>query len=57
VKFISKIQNAGDVVSACTHGVLALGENDVIDLRFNSVRDAENVEVYILNLTCTKVGN
>lgn len=57
IKFISKISSSGDIVSSCTHGVLALNADDAIDIRFSSNHDNENIDVYILNLTATKSGN
>lgn len=57
IKFISKISNSGDVVSACTHGVLALNANDAIDIRFSANWNDENIDIFILNLTATKSGN
>lgn len=57
VRFISRIQNATDVVSGSAQGVLLLNENDAIDLRFSSASWGENVEIFIMNISCTKVGN
>ncbi|NQT78081.1 MAG: hypothetical protein HQ565_10225 [Bacteroidetes bacterium] len=57
IKFISRIQNTPDIVSASTHGVLELNKGDAIDIRFSSNSDNENVDIYILNLSATKVGN
>ncbi len=57
IKFISRIQNSPDIVSATTHGVLELNEGDAIDLRFSSNTNGENVDIYILNLSAIKVGN
>ncbi len=57
IKFISRIQNSPDIVSASTHGVLELVKGDIIDIRFSSNTNGENVDIYILNLSATKVGN
>jgi hypothetical protein len=56
IKVLTKVSSAGDLNSGSSIGVLELFPNDVLDLRFKTTNNNEDLFIHSINFIVTKVG-
>jgi len=53
---LTKLKANGDLEACATHGLIRLGVDDTIDIRFNATSGGESLSIYNVSLILNKVG-